>query len=100
MSVAGVRAVDPWDDETITAPGPIRRTVSWPWLVGSLAVYLLLASGLFAAALVAPQTRVIGSGADPGGISWYLGWLPFALSHGLNPLLSTYIDYPAAVNLL
>jgi hypothetical protein len=100
MSVAGVGAVDPWDDETITVPGPIRRTVSWPWLVGSLAIYLLLAIGLFAAALVAPQTRVVGSGADPGVISWYLGWLPFALSHGLNPLLSTYIDYPAGVNLL
>ena len=84
----------------MTGRVPARRTWSWPWFVGSLTVYLFFAIGLFAEALIAPQTRVIGSGADPGVISWYLGWLPFALSHGLNPLLSTYIDYPDGVNLL
>jgi hypothetical protein len=100
MSAAAVRVTDPWDDESVAGRGPRRRAASWPWLAGSLAVYVLLAVGLFAVALTAPQTRVIGSDADPGVISWYLGWLPFALSHGMNPLLSTYIDFPAGVNLL
>jgi hypothetical protein len=98
MSVAALRAVDPGDDESLGGHEAGRRGLTW--LVGSLVVYLLLAIGLFAVALTAPQTRVIGADADPGVISWYLGWLPFALAHGMNPLLSTYIDYPAGVNLL
>jgi hypothetical protein len=63
-------------------------------------LYLLLAIGLFAVALTAPQARMIGYGADAGQFSWYFGWLPFALGHGLNPLVSTYIDYPSGINLL
>lgn len=100
VPIAAARALDPSDDEFIAARGPSRRPRGWRWIVGSLGVYLLLAIGLFAVALTAPGARVIGGDADPGVISWYLGWLPFALGHGHNPLLSTYIDYPSGINLL
>src|SRR5438128_2093668 len=31
---------------------------------------------------------------------WFLKWLPFAISHGHNPLLTNYVDYPAGANLM
>src|SRR5439155_51356 len=45
-------------------------------------------------------TYSIGSPGDPPQMMWFLAWSPFALSHGHNPLFSTYIDYPAGFNLL
>jgi hypothetical protein len=31
---------------------------------------------------------------------WFLSWAPFALSHGHNPLLTTYLDSSVGVNLM
>ncbi|WP_460819611.1 hypothetical protein [Nocardioides korecus] len=31
--------------------------------------------------------------------TWFLQWVPFALSHGHDPLFSTYLNAPAGVNL-
>jgi hypothetical protein len=31
---------------------------------------------------------------------WFLSWVPFAVTHGQNPLVSDYVDYPAGVNLM
>ena len=31
---------------------------------------------------------------------WFFSWPPFALAHGLTPLFTTYLDYPAGVNLM
>ena len=31
---------------------------------------------------------------------WGIGWVPFAAGHGLNPLLSTYMNRPMGLNLL
>lgn len=36
---------------------------------------------------------------DPEQMSWFLAWFPFAVSHGLNVLHTTYIGYPHGVNL-
>jgi hypothetical protein len=30
----------------------------------------------------------------------YLGWYPFALGHGLNPLLNTYVNLPQGTNMM
>ena len=37
---------------------------------------------------------------DPQQFAWFLTWTPFALGHGLNPLLTDWIDHPAGVNLM
>ena len=37
---------------------------------------------------------------DPEQFVWFLRWMPFAIGHGLNPLLTDWIDYPAGVNLM
>lgn len=65
-----------------------------------LATYGLLALGLFAATWAHPFSQVIGDGPDPPVFIWYLRWVPFALSHGLNPLFTNYLDFPSGVNLM
>jgi len=45
--------------------------------------------------------QIPGTGwADNGQAVWAFAWLPFALRHGLDPLLSTYQFAPRGVNLL
>jgi hypothetical protein len=40
------------------------------------------------------------SGLDPTGFIWDLDWMPFALGHHLNPLVTNYADYPSGINLM
>jgi len=60
----------------------------------ALLLYLLLAVLLFESAWQAPLQRAIGHGPDPELVGWFLRWTPFALSHGLNPFVTDYVDYP------
>jgi hypothetical protein len=43
---------------------------------------------------------IVGNTGDPSIFIWSLRWLPFALSHHLNPLLTDYLHYPTGVNLM
>ncbi len=36
---------------------------------------------------------------DPARDSWFLAWTPYALSHGLVPFHTTYVNYPRGANL-
>jgi hypothetical protein len=65
-----------------------------------LGLYGLLALGLFSATWAHPFSHVIGDGPDPPVFIWYLRWVPFALGHGLNPLLTSYLDFPDGINLM
>jgi hypothetical protein len=46
------------------------------------------------------RDRWIGGSVDPILFIWYLRWLPFALAHGHDPLISTYLQVPDGFNLL
>lgn len=74
----------------------------WPWLRAAavLLFYLACSAALFRAAWAAPETHSIGYYADPQQFMWFLGWISYALSHGQNPFISTYVNYPYGVNLL
>lgn len=37
--------------------------------------------------------------SDPAQQTWFLTWTSFALTHGLNPMLTAYINVPAGANL-
>jgi hypothetical protein len=37
---------------------------------------------------------------DPGQGVWFMGWLPFALGHGINPFHSAYMYAPRGFNVL
>jgi hypothetical protein len=88
-------------DSRASKPAPAR---AWPLGLTTpavlLPIYGLLAVGLFAATWAHPFSQVIGDGPDPPVFIWYLRWVPFALSHGLNPLFTNYVDFPGGINLM
>lgn len=43
---------------------------------------------------------VVGPRYDPSIFVWSLAWAPFAISHGLDPLVTTYLHYPSGANLM
>src|ERR1700731_2448224 len=67
----------------------------------ALAVYAVLAVGLFSATWRHPTTWSIGvNTGDPQQFMWFLSWPGFAIPHGLNPLFTNYQFYPDGVNLM
>jgi len=62
--------------------------------------YLLLAMLAFRSVWRAPATTIIGAGGDPQISIWFIHWVPFAVTHGFNPLLTDWLDYPGGVNLM
>lgn len=46
------------------------------------------------------STEYIGLGSDPMLFMWYLTWLPFALTHVLNPLVSNWIFFGSGISIL
>lgn len=64
---------------------------------------LLLFAGLttlvLVRCLVQPDAWVSGEG-DEVLEEWFLGWVPWAITHGHNPLVTPLIDHPAGVNLM
>src|SRR6202043_887369 len=42
----------------------------------------------------------VGAGTDGLLAMWFLKWLPFAISHGHNPLVTDYVDSQVGVNLM
>jgi hypothetical protein len=43
---------------------------------------------------------IVGTTGDPSLSIWALQWMPFALGHHLNPLMTGYLHYPTGVNLM
>jgi hypothetical protein len=75
-----------------------RRVPPWS---AALAGYLFLALLLFLPIwLPRGQRTVGGAGGDPFFSSWFIRWIPHAISHGWNPLFTTHLDYPDGVNLM
>ena len=66
----------------------------------ALGVYLVLSVAMLWKGLFTGSGTVVGRLQDPALFIWYLQWLPFALGHHLNPLLTTYLHYPSGANLM
>lgn len=47
-----------------------------------------------------PRGNQIGGAGDADEYSWFFSWVPFAIGHGLNPLVSTYVNFPSGINLM
>ena len=80
-------------------PAP-RRLASWKISALLLAAYLVIALAMLGPGLFAQGGSFPGSGTDPALFMWDLRWMPFALGHHLNPLVTAYIRYPAGANLM
>ncbi|HWD42977.1 MAG TPA: hypothetical protein VHM23_04515, partial [Actinomycetota bacterium] len=73
-------------------PGPRARL---------LLVFLGLALWMFAPAWSSPTTTTLeGGDGDPAIFMWFLRWVPYALEHGHDPLVTYHLNYPDGVNLM
>ncbi|MGH9104673.1 MAG: hypothetical protein ACRDZX_02330, partial [Acidimicrobiales bacterium] len=103
------------DRESPTAPGhmplplalsppPLRRPrrgrASWPELAIVGVVAVAAAVALFHTAWAHPFGTQVGGVGDADEYSWFLSWVPYALGHGLDPLVSTYVSHPSGINLM
>ena len=68
--------------------------------LAALGAYLAGAVLLSWSVWSAPTTTWAGRCCDPEQFMWFLGWTPYALSHGLDPFYTTSIGAPAGVNLM
>jgi hypothetical protein len=84
-------------DVSMAAPATKRTAAGWIRLAPP-AVYGAVSAALFFGAW--HSGAVLGYGPDPPFFIWSLGWFPFALTHGLNPLVTNYLDFPAGINLM
>ncbi len=41
---------------------------------------------------------IAGKGGDPATDAWFLAWVPYALTHAHNPLVTDWGNYPGGVN--
>ena len=74
------------------SPSAAAAAAPLAYLVGAL----LLSAGVWGS----PTTSWIGRCCDPEQFTWFLGWTPYALTHGLDPFFTTSIGAPAGVNLM
>ena len=77
-----------------------HRSGSWRAPALLLAVFLGLALAMFGRGVFGGVGSFPGSGTDPALFMWDLEWVPFALGHHLDPLVTTYIEYPSGANLM
>jgi len=75
------------------------RARTLAWLLAATGLYLLLSLILFRRALFSAHSA-IGIRSDPYLFQWHLAWVAHAMSHGTNPLFSTYIAAPGGENLM
>ena len=77
-----------------------RVAVSGSVLAGFTALAVLCTLSVW----VSPLARLPGEpgvGAfDPYNSAWWLNWTPFAITHGLNPFTSNYLNYPTGMNMM
>jgi hypothetical protein len=66
----------------------------------AMALYLALALAAMWPGLFTGHDTIVGTTGDPSLSIWALQWMPFALSHHLNPLVTDYLHYPGGVNLM
>ncbi|MBV8301807.1 MAG: hypothetical protein JOY68_07780 [Candidatus Dormibacteraeota bacterium] len=65
-----------------------------------LAVYTALAVLITLPVWLAPASILGGTGTDPHQMRWFLGWMPYALTHGQNPFITSHLNAPQGANLL
>jgi len=63
-------------------------------------LYLALALAALWQGLFTGHDTIVGNTGDPSIFIWSLQWVPFALTHHLNPLVTSYLHYPGGANLM
>ncbi|HEX4433719.1 MAG TPA: hypothetical protein VH012_02750 [Acidimicrobiales bacterium] len=80
----------------------LRSRISHPSTLTStalvVATYLVLAVVANWNAWTTGPTRALQSSQDPKLNAWLIAWTPFALTHGVNPFFSHWVNQPLGVN--
>ncbi len=75
-----------------------RHLMRWRWHLGALGLYaalgvLFIDHGMNLARFIA------GEGCDPVPFIWFMAWMPYALTHHLNPFFTNLLWQPVGVAL-
>lgn len=90
----------PWPGATRHPAGRSRRG-DRAWAFAALGLYVVAAVTYFGrSALAAPAGGTIGAGPDVQIFLWGLRWWPFALTHGIDPLVSHAVWAPYGADVL
>ncbi len=81
-------------------PGVARGRADRRELLGVGLFMFGAALAFFHGAWVHPSSTQIGPGGDADEYAWFMAWVPYALGHGLDPLVSTYVNAPHGINLM
>jgi hypothetical protein len=84
------------DLTAVSAEGAARRRV-WPDVITVLA-YFSLSVVPYWDSWMAGGARIAGKGGDVADETWFLGWVPYALLHAHNPLVTNWGHFPSGVN--
>jgi hypothetical protein len=63
-------------------------------------LFLAVALAALRPGLFTGHDTIVGTTGDPSFSIWALQWMPFALSHHLNPLFTDYLHYPTGANMM
>jgi hypothetical protein len=83
-----------------SAPARTRSRGAATTGLGVLVLLTGLSVLLFLPAWRDPSHLVIGGHGDSEQSMWFLRWLPWALTHGHDPLLTDHIGHPTGANLM
>jgi hypothetical protein len=105
LTDAGVEAPD--DAASSAAREPLHRRLG-RWVIrtprgratGAFGIYLVGGLAIFGVPILRhPGSTFVGWGTDPASFMWYLAWLPHAIFHGINPLVTHDVWSPVGFNL-
>jgi hypothetical protein len=69
---------------------------AWLWVL----LFFLAITTLFLLPWITVPDGWTGGHGDEVLETWFLGWVPWAIAHGQNPLITTMIHYPDGVNVM
>jgi hypothetical protein len=86
--------------ESVAAPDAApKRSYRIRRALAVFAGYLLVSVFLWRHLVPHLTTHTLAGGlGDPGLYIWWFKWVPYALTHGLNPLHSNFLDAPGGVS--
>jgi hypothetical protein len=77
--------------------GRAARRRPWPDVIAALC-YFGLSVIPYWNFWMAGGARIAGKGGDVADEAWFLGWVPYALLHAHNPLVTDWGNFPSGVN--
>ena len=81
---------------------PVISLWQQPWVLNFtlIGLYFILALIAYWPVLPGDPSRIVSCPCgDPAQSAWFLAWTPYALSHGLNPFITHWINVPYGANL-